>query len=114
MNRHGLDCSLPKQVGRAFECAKRKVSGHDYCMTNARDIAQSIIDEILSNGSASTYQHDVVSRIAEEFGAEWVQTNANGNVSIHKDVQREFRKLKSAGVRWNRDDFSWSVVGTES
>lgn len=82
-------------------------------MTVPKDIAQSIIDEIRLNGVKPTYQQQVVTRISEEFGAEWVQTNANGNPSIHKDVQREFRKLKSPDIHWDRDSFSWNLAEPE-
>lgn len=53
------------------------------------------------------YQETVVYKIQREFGADFVYTNENGNLSIGKDVLREFRKLSEGKVVWERGDRAW-------
>ena len=53
------------------------------------------------------YQENIVYEIKKLFGEEFVYLNKNGNWAIEKGVLREFRKLTSANVVWDRFDLSW-------
>lgn len=79
-------------------------------MVDANEIAQSIIDEIRSNGRRRTRQSQVVRRIRNEYGEAWSYKNRNGNWAIDKSVLKAFAGLKDESIYWDRSDQSWRVV----
>jgi hypothetical protein len=82
-------------------------------MTDPKEIAQSIIDEIRENGARRTYQNRTVRRIREEYGDEWTYQNHNGNLAIARSVLTALGPLKDEFVVWDRSDQSWRVVTPE-
>ena len=53
------------------------------------------------------YQEDIVYQIEEEFGEDYVYENENCNLSISKDVLKEFRKISEDTVVWERGEKMW-------
>lgn len=82
-------------------------------MSNATEIARSIIEEIESNGPRRTYQQRVVRRVRDEFGEEWSYKNQNGNWAIHRSVLKAMAPMKDEHIVWDRSDQSWRVVTDE-
>ena len=64
---------------------------------------------MVSQLDATTYlcQEDAVWRIKNQFGSEFVYTNANGNYAIGKHVLKEFRQITNEGVVWDKSERAW-------
>lgn len=45
--------------------------------------------------------------VSKKFGKDFVYTNVNGNLSIGKDVLKEFKKLSGDDVVWERGEKAW-------
>lgn len=53
------------------------------------------------------YQEDVVYKIQENFGKEFVYSNENGNLAISKGVLKQFRKISEHSVVWVKGERCW-------
>lgn len=53
------------------------------------------------------YQEAVARSIKTVWGEEWLYKNANGNPAISKAVLKEFRKLTTDTLVWERGDLAW-------
>ena len=71
------------------------------------DIAQWMLDTTDKFGEL--YQRDAVSYIALEFGEEFTYVNRNGNLAIHSDVLKEFKKLSKNEIVWSRKGRFWRI-----
>jgi hypothetical protein len=56
------------------------------------------------------YQETVVYEISKTFGKEFVYQNASGNLAIGKQVLKNFKKLTSVTVVWDRGEKAWRKV----
>lgn len=76
-------------------------------MTNltAIDVAKWMIKEL--DNQEILYPEWVVWEIQELFGDNFVSENENGNLSITKNVLKEFRKLTEREVVWMRSEKAW-------
>ncbi|NRD26347.1 hypothetical protein [Frigoribacterium sp. VKM Ac-2836] len=79
-------------------------------MTTAQDIAHWLLEQIQDNGQRRTYQERIVRIIRNDFGEAWSYRNQNGNWAIDRTILREFGKLKSDHLIWDRSDQSWRIV----
>lgn len=76
-------------------------------MTNltAIDVAKWMIKEL--DNQEILYPEWAVWEIQELFGDNFVSENENGNLSISKNVLKEFRKLTEREVVWMRSEKAW-------
>lgn len=76
-------------------------------MTNltAIDVAKWMIKEL--DNQEILYPEWAVWEIQELFGNNFVSENENGNLSITKNVLKEFRKLTEREVVWMRSEKAW-------
>ena len=74
-------------------------------MTTARDVAEWMAAHFAT--TTFVYQETIVYKIKNEFGADFVYSNASGNLAIGKDVLKEFRKLTEGTVIWERSEKAW-------
>lgn len=76
-------------------------------MTNlaAIDIAKWMIKEL--DEQEYLHQEWVVWEIQELFGDDFVYEKENGNLSISKNVLKEFRKLTDGEVVWMGSEKAW-------
>lgn len=76
-------------------------------MTNvtATDIAKWMVKEL--DEQEYLDQEWTVWEIHELFGDSFVYENENGNLSISKNVLKEFRKLTEGEVVWMRSEKAW-------
>lgn len=79
-------------------------------VTDAREIAEWIMAQIVERGRNRTYQRRLVPQIRELFGEEWLYKNHNNNWAIDRRVLKEFGPLKTRNVLWERGDQSWRIV----
>lgn len=70
-----------------------------------KDVAEYMLKELLKNGVL--YQDGLVTTIKEKFGEEFVFTTTHGTLSVDRKVIREFNKIKSKDVLWDRDGACW-------
>lgn len=82
-------------------------------VTDALEIAQWIMTQIVERGRNRTYQRRLVPQIRELFGEEWLYKNQNNNWAIDRRILKEFGPLKSPNVLWERGDQSWRIVDDE-
>ncbi|EXB26682.1 hypothetical protein J537_1507 [Acinetobacter baumannii 1437282] len=71
----------------------------------AIDIAKWMIKEL--DDQEVLYPEWAVWEIQELFGDEFISENENGNISISKNVLKEFRKLTEREVVWMRSEKAW-------
>ena len=71
----------------------------------AKDVDQWMVDELKQK--KFLYQETTVYSIKKKFGKDFVYTNVNGNLSIGKDVLKEFKKLSGDDVVWERGEKAW-------
>lgn len=71
----------------------------------AKTVAEWMAAEFHKDGWLE--QEWTASTIAGQFGEEFVYENDNGNLAIHKDVLREFRKLTADTAIWVRGERAW-------
>jgi len=74
-------------------------------MASARDVATFMLQRLIEERMLS--QDVAVSEIALRFGEAFVYENQNGNPAIRADVLREFRKLTTDTVVWERGEKLW-------
>lgn len=76
-------------------------------MTNitAIDVAKWMIKEL--DNQEILYPEWAVWEIQELFGDNFVSENENGNLSITKNVLKEFHKLTEIEVVWMRSEKAW-------
>lgn len=76
-------------------------------MTNltAIDVAKWMIKEL--DNQEILYPEWAVWEIQELFGDNFVSENENGNLSISKNVLKEFRKLTEREVVWMHSEKAW-------
>lgn len=68
------------------------------------EVAEYMTSQI--NENEVLYQDEIVHKIEEEFGDEFVYVNKNGNVSIDQNVLEKFRDL-TPEVVWVRGERMW-------
>ena len=73
------------------------------------DVAKWMRDKIIED--KTMYQENVVSKIRDEFGEEFIYTNENGNPAISKAVLKEFRRLTENLVVWEKSERRWRLRG---
>ena len=71
----------------------------------ARDVAKWMLKKL--EEVKYLYQEEVVYEISEKFGEEFTYINENGNDAIDRAVLKEFRKLTSDSVIWERGERMW-------
>jgi hypothetical protein len=71
----------------------------------AKDVAARLQEEFEQRGVLP--QERAVRIIKDEFGAEFVYKNENGNPAIDRKVLREFRKLTDGSAAWDRSEKAW-------
>ena len=71
----------------------------------AIDIAKWMIKEL--DDQEVLYPEWAVWEIQELFGDDFISENENGNISISKNVLKEFRKLTEREVVWMRSEKAW-------
>lgn len=74
-------------------------------MSTAKEVANWMHEQFGQN--TYLYQEDVVWKIKQQFGADFVYDNENGNLAISKSVLREFRKLTEEDAVWERGARCW-------
>ena len=74
-------------------------------MTTALEVAEWMVKPFET--ARHVDQDSVVYKIKQQFGADFVYTNGNGNLAISRDVLKHFRKLTEGDVVWERSDRSW-------
>jgi len=72
--------------------------------TTAKDVAAWMAKQMTTG--ALLYQETVVGEIRDEFGADFVYENDNGNLAIAKEVLKEFRIL-TPDVVWMKGERAW-------
>jgi len=72
--------------------------------TTALDIAVYMKSEL--EKVKYLYQVDIVYKIEEKYGSKFVYENASGNMSINKEVLKEFQHI-SPDVVWERSERCW-------
>ena len=73
------------------------------------DVAKWMRDKIIED--KTMFQEQVVYKIRDEFGEEFIYTNDNGNPAISKAVLKEFRKLTENLVVWEKGERCWRLRG---
>lgn len=77
-------------------------------MSTAKDVAEWMLDQF--NNTHWLYQANIVLKIKNQFGKEFVYHNAQGNWAIGKDVLTQFRKLTEGKAVWERGQRAWRHV----
>ncbi|MGR3972518.1 DUF6953 family protein [Shewanella sp. 1180_01] len=75
-------------------------------MANYKKVAEWMLTQFQGR---MLYQEEIVWRMKNEFGNEYVYTNDNGNYAIDKKVLAEFRKLTEGKVTWSRGEKAWTM-----
>jgi len=70
-----------------------------------KDVVDYMLQELEKNGVL--HQKGLVLIIKEKFGDQFVFTNSHGTLSIDRKVIREFNKVKSKDVLWNKESYCW-------
>ncbi len=70
-----------------------------------RDVALWMVEQLEHHPSLC--QEDAVYEIEQQFGAEFVYENENGNPAIDRQVLREFRRLTETSVVWEGGERLW-------
>jgi len=73
----------------------------------ARDVAQWMLETVQARRTLD--QGTAAHQIRQQFGSEYVYTNANGNWGISPAVLKEFRKLSGDTVIWDRGYKEWRL-----
>ena len=73
-----------------------------------KDVAQFMLKELNKKGSLP--QVGLVDIIKEKFGDEFVFETTHGTFTIDRKVIREFNKIKSKDIIWDKDGCSWSYI----
>ncbi len=55
------------------------------------------------------HQHTAAYEIRDSFGEEFTYINQHGNLSINREVLREFRSLTEGAVVWERGERLWRM-----
>ncbi|MCS6125000.1 DUF6953 family protein [Shewanella baltica] len=76
-------------------------------MANYKKVAEWMLTQFQGR---MLYQEEIVWRMKNEFGNEYVYTNDNGNYAIDKKVLAEFRKLTEGKVTWSRGEKAWTMA----
>ncbi|MCS6137029.1 hypothetical protein G3496_19195 [Shewanella baltica] len=76
-------------------------------MANYKKVAEWMLTQFQGR---MLYQEEIVWRMKNEFGNEYVYTNDNGNYAIDKMVLAEFRKLTEGKVTWSRGEKAWTMA----
>ena len=63
------------------------------------------MDELARAGHL--YQEVAAAEMKRRFGSEFVHINPNGNLSIDRQVLKEFRTITGDGVVWERGERCW-------
>lgn len=74
-------------------------------MTTAQDVANWMFEQFQNTNWL--YQESIVYKIKNEFGANFVYMNANGNYGISKEVLKHFRALTEGKAIWERAERAW-------
>lgn len=74
-------------------------------MTTAAEVAAWMFTQF--DKSNYLYQDDVVYKIENKFGEDFVYDNENRNLAIGKNVLKEFRKITEGKVVWERSEKAW-------
>ncbi|NUG13236.1 hypothetical protein HUN13_16785, partial [Acinetobacter seifertii] len=69
------------------------------------DVAKWMVKEL--DEQEFLYPEYVVWEIQEIFGDDFVSENENGNLTIAKNILKEFRKLTEGEVVWMRSEKAW-------
>lgn len=70
-----------------------------------KDVAQYMLNELTQNGVL--HQEELVHKIKEKYGDEFIFANNHGTLSIDRKVLREFNKVKGKDILWDRDGRCW-------
>ncbi len=70
-----------------------------------KNVVDYMLEELDKNGVL--HQKDLVNIIKEKFGEQFVFTNSHGTLSIDRKVIREFNKVKSKDILWNKETYCW-------
>ncbi len=73
-----------------------------------KDVAQFMLKELNKKGSLP--QVGLVDIIKEKFGDEFVFETTHGTLTIDRKVIREFNKIKSKDIIWDKDGCCWSYI----
>jgi len=73
-------------------------------MENDRTVAKFMLQYLTEN--KYMYHEDIAWEIKQKFGESFCYQNKNGNMSISKNVLKEFRDL-TPNVVWERDNRCW-------
>ncbi|GFD75678.1 hypothetical protein KUL113_50980 [Tenacibaculum sp. KUL113] len=76
-------------------------------MSESKEVAEWMLEQFVNR---TLYQQDVVYKIQEKFGDDFVYTNNSGGLSIDKGVLNQFRKLTEGKVQWSRGDKAWIMA----
>ncbi len=71
----------------------------------ATDVAQWMLSEV--SKKKQIYQDEIAPRIRKAYGSSFVYTNINGNLSISREVLKEFRRLSDGWVIWEKGERCW-------
>jgi hypothetical protein len=74
-------------------------------MPTARDVAEWMVVQF--NCTRWLYQETIVHKIKNQYGAELVYLNANGNHGISKEVLKHFRQMTEGQAIWERGSRAW-------
>ena len=77
-------------------------------MIKTIDVAHFILDELKKAKRLDHY--DIMCKIQDKYGNEFIDINENGNQIISKKVLTAFGKLKKEhNIEWDRGDKSWFI-----
>lgn len=74
-------------------------------MATAIEVAEWMLTEFRKDGVL--YQDIAASSIEQQFGADFVYSNQNGNLAIAKLVLKEFRAISESEAVWIRSERCW-------